>query len=217
MTRVFAFAAVAALVVILGSVGLFITLGEQANADVDGIDPVEAAFDECRGSAIAGAGEIGGPFELISETGETVTDADVITEPTLIYFGYTFCPDVCPLDAVRNADAVAILEERGMSALPVFISVDPQRDTPEHLAWFTDNIHERLLGLTGSTEQIDGAVQAYRAYYNIHDSADEFYLVDHTAFTYLVMPEHGFVDFFRHEVTSEDMADRMACFIDASS
>ena len=93
-------------------------------------------------------------------------------------------------DAVRNADAVALLEERGMDALPLFISVDPDRDTPEQLANFTDNIHEGMIGLTGSREQVDAAVQAYRAYYQIHDQTDEFYLVDHTAFTYLVLPEH---------------------------
>lgn len=207
MTRFYAATAAAALVAVLGGVGIAIALGGD----------VEEEFAQCRGSAIAGAGDVGGPFELVSETGDTVTDVDVITEPTLVYFGYTFCPDVCPFDAVRNADAVALLEDRGMSALPVFITVDPDRDTPEQMANFTDNIHERMLGLTGSREQIDGAVDAYRAFYQIHDQTDDFYLVDHTAFTYLVLPEYGFVDFFRREATAEDMADRMACFIEATA
>ena len=66
---------------------------------------------------------------MVSETGETVTDADVVDRPALIYFGYTFCPDICPLDAVRNAEAVRILEERGKMVKPVFISIDPERDT----------------------------------------------------------------------------------------
>lgn len=206
MTRVYAVAAIAAVAAALGGVGLAIALGGDT----------EDAFAQCRGSSIAGAGDVGGPFELISETGETVTDQTIITEPTLVYFGYTFCPDVCPFDAVRNADAVEILAERGMSALPLFISVDPDRDTPEQLANFTDNIHERMVGLTGSREQVDGAVGAYRAYYNIHDQNDEFYLVDHTAFTYLVLPEYGFVDFFRRETSAEDMAARTACFVEAA-
>ena len=207
MTRTYALIAASAVAAMLGGVGLAIALGGTP----------EEAFAQCRGSSIAGAGDVGGPFELISETGETVTSEALITEPTLVYFGYTFCPDVCPFDAVRNADAVALLEERGMSALPLFISVDPDRDTPEQLATFTDNIHERMIGLTGSREQVDTAVQAYRAYYQIHDQADEFYLIDHTAFTYLVLPEHGFVDFFRREATAEDIADRTACFIDAAA
>jgi protein SCO1/2 len=99
-------------------------------------------YAQCRGSAIAGgAAQVGGPFTLVDETGRTVTDVDVITEPSLVYFGYTFCPDVCPLDNARNAETVEILESRGKIVKPVFISVDPQRDTPEVLAEFTDVLH----------------------------------------------------------------------------
>ena len=105
-------------------------------------------FASCRQTAVAGgAATIGGPFTLVSETGETVTDADVITGPTLIYFGYTFCPDVCPMDVARNATAVDILEERGRMVTSVFISIDPERDTPKAVADFTDNLHPRMLGL----------------------------------------------------------------------
>ena len=89
-------------------------------------------FAQCRSSQIAGgAAAIGGPFELVNGKGETVTDKDVITEPTLVYFGYTFCPDVCPFDMSRNAEAVDILAERGLSVTPLFISIDPDLDTPE--------------------------------------------------------------------------------------
>ena len=94
-----------------------------------------AAPHPCGDTAVAGSA-IGGPFELVSETGETVTDADVITKPTLVYFGYTFCPDVCPLDTARNAEAVDILTERGLSVTPVFISIDPERDTPKIVGEF---------------------------------------------------------------------------------
>jgi protein SCO1/2 len=176
-------------------------------------------FAQCRASNVAGgAGSIGGPFTLVSETGETVTDADVITEPTLLYFGYTFCPDVCPLDTVRNAEAIDILDASGHATQPVFITVDPQRDTPEVVGQFTANIHERMLGLTGTPEQTEAAADAYRVYYRSHDDGtDPYYLVDHTAFTYLVLPEHGFVEFFPREVTPAQMAEGVACFIDAGS
>lgn len=175
-------------------------------------------FAHCRASNVAGgSAQIGGPFELVSETGETVTDADVIDKPTLIYFGYTFCPDVCPLDAARNAAAVDILEERGDMVKPVFISVDPARDTPEVLAEFTDYLHPRMLGLTGSPEQVRAASQAYRTYYQAQDSGqDQFYLVDHSTMTYLTLPGHGFVEFFRRDASAEQMADRVQCFIDAA-
>lgn len=172
------------------------------------------AYAQCGGGAVAG--EIGGPFELVNAEGKTVTDADVITEPSLVYFGYTFCPDVCPFDMARNADAVDVLAERGMSVTPVFISIDPERDTPQQVGEFAENLHDKAIGLTGSTEQVKAASQAYRTYYSKQDSGDEYYLVDHSTFTYLVMPEAGFVDYFRREVTPQEMADRVACYIEAS-
>jgi protein SCO1/2 len=173
------------------------------------------AFAECRASQVAGgAGTIGGPFELLNAAGETVTDADVITEPSILYFGYTFCPDVCPLDTARNAEAVDILTQRGISVTPVFISIDPERDTPEVVGDFAYNLHEKMIGLTGSPEQVRAASQAYRTYYKAQDGDDDYYLVDHSTFSYLVLPEQGFVEFFRREVTPDQMAETVACFVE---
>ncbi|WP_298840895.1 SCO family protein [uncultured Roseobacter sp.] len=180
-------------------------------------DPNADQFAQCRASQIAGgAGSIGGPFELVNASGETVTDKDVITEPSILYFGYTFCPDVCPLDTARNAEAVDILAERGITATPVFITVDPARDTPEVVGDFAYNLHERMIGLTGSDAQIKAASEAYRTYYKAHEGDDEFYLVDHSTFSYLVLPEQGFVEFFRREATPEQMADTVACFVESA-
>ncbi len=176
---------------------------------------VETGLAQCTATKIAGDGnQIGGPFELVNAEGQTVTDTDVITEPSLVYFGYTFCPDVCPLDTARNAEAVDILAERGMSVTPIFITVDPARDTPEIVGDFAYNLHEKMIGLTGSPEQVDAASKEYRTYYKLHDTSDEFYLVDHSTFTYLVFPEAGFVEFFRRDVPAETMADRVACFVE---
>ena len=178
-------------------------------------DPSGDQFAQCRASTVAGgAGAIGGPFELVNAQGETVTDADVITEPSILYFGYTFCPDVCPLDVNRNAIAVDELQERGLSTTPVFISIDPQRDTPDVVGDFAENMHEKMIGLTGSPEQVKAASKAYRTYYRAQDTDDEFYLVDHSTFSYLVLPEHGFVEFFRREISPEQMADTVACFVE---
>jgi len=212
MTRTYALASTALIGVLLIGAAVAVYLGQHRQAASD--DP----FGQCRESVVAGGGgQIGGPFTLVSETGETVTDAEVITEPTLLYFGYTFCPDVCPLDTVRNAEAVDILDSDGYSVQPAMISVDPGRDTPEAMAAFTDNVHERMLGLTGTPEQTDAAARAYRVFYRINQQGDDpYYLVDHSAFTYLVLPEHGFVEFFNRETTPQQMAERTQCFVNAA-
>lgn len=176
-------------------------------------------FSSCRASSVAGgAGAIGGPFTLVNEAGKTVTDVEVIDQPSLIYFGYTFCPDVCPLDNTRNAEAIEILENRGQIVKPVFITIDPERDTPEVMAEFTDYLHPRMEGLTGSPEQIKAASQAYRTYYKKQTPApgeEDYYLVDHSTFSYLVFPSLGFAEFFRRDVSAEKMADSIQCFLEA--
>lgn len=203
MNKVYAWTAGGLVVAMLGGLGGFVLLNGPAHQA------------QCSQSAVSG-GDIGGPFELISQTGETVTETDVITEPTLVYFGYTFCPDVCPLDAARNAQAIDILSERGVSATPVFITIDPERDTPEVLAEFSDVMHPKMIGLTGSPAQVKAASQAYRTYYKRQPGDEDYYLVDHSTFTYLVMPDRGFVEFFRREHTAEQMAETVACY-DAAS
>lgn len=173
-------------------------------------------FAQCRAGVVAGgAGALGGKFELTDETGARVTDAQVFTKPSLLYFGYTFCPDVCPMDMARNVEAVDLLAEKGIDVTPVFITIDPARDTPDALADYATNMHPNLVALTGSDEQVRLASQAYKTFYQKQDTGDEYYLMDHSTFTYLVLPEKGFVDFFRREVTSEQMAESVACFVQA--
>lgn len=195
--------------------GVVLSLGAGALLAMTIFAPADR-FAQCRGGAVAG--EIGGPFTLLDETGATVTDADVITAPSIIYFGYTFCPDVCPLDNMRNAQAVDILEAQGIMATPIFISIDPERDTPEVVGQYADNFHDRMIGLTGKPEQVAAASGAYRTYYRKQASEldDPYYLVDHSVFSYLVLPEVGFVDFVRRDDTPEQLADKMACFVAAA-
>lgn len=200
MTRVYAALAAAVVAGLLGGSAIFIFLQQS-----------EDAFAQCRGGQVGG-GDIGGAFTLIDETGATVTDADVLTKPSLIYFGYTFCPDVCPLDAARNAEAVDILEEWGVDVTPIFISIDPERDTPEVMAEFTEYLHPKMVGLTGSPDQVRVASQAYKTFYRKQDGDPDYYLVDHSTFTYLTLPGVGFVDFFRRDDSADQMAQRVACF-----
>lgn len=199
-------AAIAASVLVVAGLGVSWIASRGGDADM---------FAQCRRGVVGGTAQIGGPFTLVSETGETVTDKDVITKPSLVYFGYTYCPDVCPLDNARNADAVSILDERGYDVTPVFISVDSDRDTPEQMREFTDIMHPKMIGLTGSKEQIAAASKAYRTYFKVQNPGDPYTLIDHSTQTYLVFPESGFAEFFNRDDSAEDMAERVACFVDA--
>ncbi len=203
MSKLYAGVAAATVAAFLGGSAWYV-LSNRAN------DP----FAECRQGQIAG-GDIGGPFTLVNPKGETVTDAQVITKPTLVYFGYTFCPDVCPFDMNRNVEAVDLLDAQGWDVTPVFISIDPERDTPDAMGDYASNMHPKLIALTGTEEQVKTASLAYKTYYKRQPSEDEFYLMDHSTFTYLMLPGEGFVDFFRRELTSDQMAESVACFLKA--
>lgn len=172
-------------------------------------------FAECRTASVAGgAGAIGGPFTLTDGSGKTVTDQEVLAKPSLVYFGYSFCPDVCPLDASRNAEAVDLLAEKGYDVTPVFITIDPARDTPEVMKEFAANLSPKMVGLTGTEDQIKAASLAYKTYYKKQDTGDQYYLMDHSTFTYLMLPGSGFAEFFNRDDTAQQMADRTACFVD---
>jgi len=174
------------------------------------------AFAECGGGMATGGATIGGPFTLVSETGETVQDTDIITRPTLIYFGYTFCPDVCPTDVAVMAQAASILEENGAPVNTAFVSVDPARDTPEVVGDFTGLMHDDMIGLTGSEEQVAAAAKAYKVYYQKAEGDDpEYYLMDHSAFIYLMAPNEGFLQVYRRGETPESIAENVGCFVDA--
>lgn len=175
-------------------------------------------FAQCRRSNVAGGIEaLGGSFILTDENGARVTDAQVFDRPSIFYMGYTYCPDVCPMDAARNAGAADILSERGMSVKPVFMSVDPARDTPEQLRDFTDAMHPDMLGITGSVEEVTAVSRAWRGYFRLNDEEDrESYLVDHTTNSFLVLPGHGTVEFFTRDTSPEQMADQIACFVEAA-
>ena len=166
----------------------------------------------CGGNAIAsGNVAIGGPFELLDGGGETVTDVEVIDGPSLVYFGYTFCPDVCPFDVARNVLAVDILAEQGLDVTPVFISIDPERDTPEVVAQYAADMHPKMIALTGNPEQVKAAAQAYKVYYAKGAGEGEFYLMDHSTFTYLMLPGTGLATYFGRDTSPEDMALQTSC------
>lgn len=201
MSKVIALSATAAVVLGLGATFAIMTGG--------------TSLEDCGATAVAG-GDIGGSFELLDSNGDLVTDEELITEPVLIYFGYTFCPDFCPMDMARNATAVDILADQGIDAKPVFISIDPRRDTPEVVGDYAYNFHDKAVGLTGTADQVDAASKAYRTYYKAEEAVDDYYLVQHTTFSYLTLPEVGFVEFFRSDATPESVAETVACYVAAT-
>ena len=151
---------------------------------------------------------IGGPFDLVNGAGETVTDKDFRGKWMLVYFGYTFCPDVCPTSLGTVAAALGGLEPAVVEKItPVFITVDPARDTPEAVGEYVKHFHPDMVGLTGSAEQVEAAVQAYRAYYKKQPQEDGPYLMDHSSVTYLMNPEGEFVRHFSHGIAPDAMAE----------
>ena len=176
-------------------------------------------FAACRASAVGtGIASIGGPLSLLDENGVAVTEREVISKPTLVYFGYTFCPDICPTDNARTAEAIDLLAAQGHDVGMALITVDPARDDPERLRDFTDYLHPEAMGYTGTMEQIQAAAQAYKAYFKMEENPDpDFYLVDHSTFTYLMLPDTGFADFFKRDVSPAEMAERVGCFVEAAA
>jgi protein SCO1/2 len=148
---------------------------------------------------------IGGPFALIDQTGARRTDVDFRGKLLLVYFGFTYCPDVCPTDLQEIAAAVDRLGPAGDTVQPIFITVDPERDTPAHLKDYVSLFHPRLVGLTGSAAAIRDAARAYRTYYAKVPLDKGDYTVDHSAFIYLMGRDGDYLGFFPPGTSAELM------------
>ena len=171
---------------------------------------------KCSPNTVAGGNStIGGNFSLVDTSGKLLNSTDIIVKPSLVYFGYSYCPDVCPFDLQRNAIAVDLLDEKKIDVLPLFITIDPKRDTPQRMKEFTSFVHPKMIGLTGSKEQISKTMKQFKVYGQTASGsfADDDYLMDHSSFTYLVDPELGFLDYFSRNVSPNEMADIVECFI----
>ncbi len=161
-----------------------------------------------------GKATIGGPFELTDHNGKTVTDKTFAGKYTLVYFGYTYCPDVCPTGLTEMSNTLDILGPDAEKIVPIFISVDPARDTPEQLREYASYFHPRLVGMSGTPEQVAAVAKAYRVYFAKVESKDpdadpDDYSVDHSAVTYLMDPDGEFAQHFSHGTDAETMAKRI--------
>ncbi|MGC1348473.1 MAG: SCO family protein [Xanthobacteraceae bacterium] len=169
-------------------------------------DPARAA--RLMDDLMWGRGTVGGPFELIDHRGIKRTDADFRGKLLLVYFGYTYCPDVCPADLMQIGLAIDRLGEAGDAVQPLFISVDPERDTVSMLAGYVALLHPRLIGLTGTAAQVRAVADEYKAYYARYSPpGGGEYLIDHTGFIYLMGRNGEYLGFFPPGTSADRMAE----------
>ncbi|CAO4164130.1 SCO family protein [Methylorubrum populi] len=140
-----------------------------------------------------GASGIGGPFTLVNQDGKTVSERDFAGKPYLMFFGFTHCPDVCPTTLQQISDVLAAMGPKADALTVAFVTVDPERDTPETLKTYLSSFDPRIVGLTGTPEQVAAAVKTFRAYAKKVPSQGSDYTMEHTALVYLMNARNGFV------------------------
>jgi len=169
------------------------------------------------GVSVPGGVQVGGPFKLIDSNGKTVTDADYRGRWTLVYFGYTFCPDVCPTELQAIAGAMHELGPIADQITPIFITIDPERDTPQAIGEYVKLFDERLVGLTGSPADIAAVARAYRVYYaKAETKTAGAYLMDHSSFLYLMGPDGRLRMLIKPGTTSAEIAADIRSQMNAS-
>lgn len=162
----------------------------------------------------SGTALIGGPFTLIDKDGKTVTDTDFRGRYMLVYFGFTHCPDICPTGLLLIGNALEQLGSKGQQIAPVFITLDPERDTPAIMGQYVSHFSERLIGLSGSPEQVRQVAEAYKVYYRKTDAtpgAD--YMIDHSGYMYLMGPDGTYLTHFPHQISESALKDGLAKFV----
>lgn len=188
-------------------IGLSAVLGLAACEPENGISSGQ-------NTVVAGKALIGGPFSLVDHRGQSVTEADFVGKPQLIYFGFAFCPDVCPTSLQRMGAALDMVEGGAEAFQPIFITVDAERDTPEQLALYVtaNGFPEGLVGLTGSTDQIEAAKKAFAVYgVKVEDSNSAGGITyDHTDIIYLMDKNGEFLDVFSSTDAPADIAARLS-------
>jgi cytochrome oxidase Cu insertion factor (SCO1/SenC/PrrC family) len=153
-------------------------------------------------------GPIGGPFTLTDHTGKARSDIEFRGKLMIVYFGYTYCPDVCPTDLMAISQAIDAMGTRGEDIQPIFISVDPERDTPAHLAEYVSAFHPRLIGLTGTLEQIRKVALSYKAYYaKVPEGRGADYAIEHTGVIYLMGRDGQYLGFIPPQTSPERLKE----------
>ena len=157
---------------------------------------------------------LGGPIDLINQNKTTFSLDKQNASLSLLYFGYSYCPDICPYDLERNAYVKDIMDEQQLDINLVFITLDPSRDTTERLKDFSEYIHKSMIALTGSNDQIEALKKAYGVFgkSNKVDYEDQSYLVDHSTFSYLVNKDGEVLSYFNRRESPEKISEKIKCF-----
>jgi protein SCO1/2 len=161
------------------------------------------------GRAKGGSGAIGGPFNLVDDHGAAVTEAVLAGKPSVIYFGYTYCPEVCPTTLSDLARWMKKLGSEADKLNYAFVSVDPERDTPQVMHDYVSAFDPRIRGFTGSPAQIAQVAREYRVYYKRIPGSNGDYVVDHPAILYLMGPNGGFVDIIHYQEDDASAVDKL--------
>lgn len=169
------------------------------------------------GKQTTGKALVGGPFKLTDHMGKAVTDADYRGSYMLVYFGYTYCPDVCPAGLQVISAALDQLGDKAQRVKPLFITLDPARDTPAKLAEYVGSFNPRIIGLTGSAEEIAAVAKAYRVYSKkiADEKSPGSYTLDHTSIIYLMDPQGEFVTHFTHLTNVDQLAAQLRKTLEA--
>jgi cytochrome oxidase Cu insertion factor (SCO1/SenC/PrrC family) len=165
----------------------------------------------------ARAADIGGPFSLTDHHGNRVTQDSYAGKYLLVFFGYTYCPDVCPTELLVMGQALDELGDDAARVQGLFITVDPERDSVEKLAEYVPHFHPDLVGLTGTVEEVAAAGRAYRVYFRKEPAAEgeDGYLMAHSSIVYLMSPENEYLAHFVLGQSAEVVAERIEEFLDA--
>jgi protein SCO1/2 len=159
---------------------------------------------------------VGGPFQLTDQDGHAVTQASFAGRPLLLYFGYTSCPDVCPVDLTKMVKiAAAVHQASGKAVTPVFVTIDPERDTPPRLQAYVRAFGKDVVGLTGTRSQIDAVTEEYHVYVK-KVPVDGGYLMDHSTVLFLVGANGVYLDHYGRKLPEEDVARRVVTTLQAS-
>ena len=165
----------------------------------------------------SGKARVGGPFTLVDHTGKTVTDQDFRGRYMLVFFGFTHCPDICPAELQVMAAALDELGPKAEKVAPIFITLDPERDTPEVTGDYVKNFGKNFVGLTGSPEAIAEAAKAYRVAYSKFvpegQQGSENYSVDHSALVYLMGPDGKYMTHFPYGTPAQKMSETLRRYL----
>ena len=155
---------------------------------------------------------IGGPFSATNHNGFDVTERDFLGKFLIVYFGYTYCPDICPTALTEISSAIDMIGNKGESVLPIFVTIDPERDTPEYLKEYISFFHPRMIGLSGTINQVSEIAKAYKVFFSKgeQDPNDPGnYLMDHSTLTYLIGKDGKYLDHFSHGVSAEEIVKKV--------